>query len=119
MSLNGAMKIAGQSRGLRLVAGRVDVVGGVPSAAKGAGFTVADVAAGQVKVVLDEAGKEIISAVATPIEGTDATGHSVKVDAKTEASDVTFGVYVADATDGALVDNVGFYFQILVKDYAG
>jgi hypothetical protein len=109
------LKVQGQNAA-RLICGRVDVSGGSPSAAKGAGFTVVDVAAGQVKIVFDDAAQEILSAVATPIEGTDATGHSVKVDAKTEASDVTFGVYVADGTDGALVDNVAFYFMIVVKD---
>jgi hypothetical protein len=118
MSINTQMKVSGQPGGIRMICGRVDVSGGTPSAAVGEDYSVVDAAAGQVKVVLSKPGKSILSAVATPIEGTDATGHSVKVDAKTEASDVTFGVYVADGTDGALVDNVGFYFQIIVKDMA-
>lgn len=101
---------------LRSICGRVAVSGGTPSVSKGNGFTVVDVAAGQVKVVLDRPGRSIISAIATPLETTDATGHSVKVDAVVEASSVTFGIYVADGTDGALVDNVDFYFDIKVQD---
>jgi hypothetical protein len=101
---------------LRRICGRVDVASGTPSVGVGNGFTVVDTAAGQVKVVLSRPGRSIICALATPVEGTDATGYSVKVDAKTEASDVTFGIYVADGTDGALADDVGFYFDITVKD---
>lgn len=100
----------------RMIAGRVDVSGGTPSVGAGVGFTVTDVAPGQVRVNFREPGKIIISAVATPFEGTDATGHSVKVDAKVEASSVTFGVYAADGTDGVLVDNVPFYFQVILQD---
>lgn len=118
MSLNTQAKVAGQARGIRIIAGRVDVATGTPSVGAGSGFTVVDTAAGQVQVVFDEPGRSILSAVATAIETTDATGHYVKVDAKTEASSVVFGIYVADGTDGALVDNVGFYFQIIVKDCA-
>ncbi len=108
--------MAQHDRGLRLIAGRVAVSGGTPSVAAGSGYTVSDVAAGQVKIIFNDPAKSIISAVATPEEGTDATGHSVKVDARTEATDVTFGIYAADGTDGVLVDNVGFHFQIWVKD---
>jgi len=105
-----------ESRGVRFVLGRVDVSGGSPSVGKGSGFTLTDVAPGQVKVNFNLAGRQILSAVATALEGTDATAHMVKVDDKTEASDVTFGVYVADATDGALADNVGFYFMVALSD---
>lgn len=105
-----------RQRRVRKIIGRVDVSGGTPSVGVGAGFTVVDTAAGQVQVVLDKPGREILCVSAIPIQTTDATAHMIKVDAKTEASDVTFGVYVADATDGALVDNVGFYFEITVKD---
>lgn len=106
------------ARDLRVVCGRVDVSGGTPSVGAGEGFSVSDTAAGQVKITFSNAGRSIVCAIATAIEGTDATGHSVKVDAKTEASDVTFGIYVADGTDGALVDNVAFYFLVVLKDAA-
>lgn len=105
-------------RKVRKITGRVDVSGGTPSVGAGAGFSVVDTAPGKVQVVLTKPGRVILGAIATPIEATSATGHSVKVLAKTEATDVTFGIYVADATDGALVDNVGFYFEITVKDVA-
>lgn len=117
MSLNGALKVAGQHKGLRMIAGRVDVSGGVPSVGEGAGFSVVDVAAGKVKVVFKESGRKIVSFTASPIEATDTLGHSAKVLARTEASDVTVGIHAADGTDGVLADNVGFYFQALVKDY--
>lgn len=105
-----------ESRGVRQIYGRVDVAGGTPSVAKGSGYTVVDVAPGQVKIALNKAGRSILSALACPLEGTDATGHYAKVDAKTEASDVTFGIYQDDGTDGVLADNVPFYFQIVVSD---
>lgn len=105
-----------ESHGVRMVLGRVDVAGGTPSAAVGSGFSVVDTAAGQVQVVFTDPGKRILSAVATAIETTDATAHSVKVDAKVEASSVTFGIYAHDATDGVLVDDVGFYFQVALSD---
>lgn len=100
----------------RHIYGRVDVSGGTPSVGVGRGFTVTDTAAGQVTVNITRPGNSILYASATPVETTDATGHFAKVDAKTEASSVKFGIYVADATDGALVDNVGFYFHIVVQD---
>lgn len=100
----------------RIIAGRVDVSGGTPAVGVGYGFTVEDTAPGQVKVNFTKPGKVIISAVANAIQTTDATGHAVKIDAVVEASSVTFAVYVADATDGALVDNVGFYFQVILQD---
>lgn len=100
----------------RIIAGRVDVAAGTPTVGVGYGFSVVDTAPGQVQVVLTKPGKIIISAIATPIQTTDATGHYVKVDAKVEASSVTFAVYAADGTDGVLVDDVGFYFNIIVQD---
>lgn len=105
-----------RQRRVRKISGRVDVAGGTPSVGAGAGFTVTDVAPGQVKINITKPGRSILCALAIPIETTDATAHMVKVDAKTEASDVTFGVYVADGVDGALVDNVPFYFEITLKD---
>lgn len=106
------------SRNLRVICGRVDVAAGTPSAAVGDGYTVVDTAAGQVQVVFDKPGKSIQCALAIPIETTDATGHFVKVDAKAEATSVTFSTYVADATDGALADNIPFYFLVILKDAA-
>lgn len=184
--INGQLKVSNQPVGMRAIIGRVDVSGGTPSVGVGEGFTVVDTGAGQVQVVLDRPGKSIVSIDATALQTTDAKSHSVKVDAKTEASSVVFGVYVQgsgattsiaasaitapsvsnvtlstaggntysdsavktaidaavdalatkvktnvdagiDVTsaliateinlqDGALVDNVGFYFTIIVKD---
>lgn len=105
-----------EPRHVRILSGRVDVSGGTPSVGVGSGFSVVDTAAGQVQVVFTHPGRRILSAVATPIETTDATGHSVKVDAKVEATSVTFGIYAADGTDGVLVDNVPFYFIIILSD---
>lgn len=105
-----------EDRGLRIIAGRVAVSAGTPSVAYGSGFSVVDVAAGQVKIVFEHPAKSIISAQCTVSQGTDATGYSAKIDARTEATDVTFGIYVADGVDGALADNVDFDFLILVKD---
>lgn len=116
--INSFLHVSGQPRKCRAVIGRVDVSGGTPSVGVGEDFTVADTAAGQVTVTLTKPGRSILCALATPIQTTDATAHSVKVDAATEASSVVFGVYAADATDGVLVDNVGFYFAIVVKDSA-
>jgi len=116
--INTQLHVANQPSSMRMVCGRVAVASGTPTVSKGEGFTVVDTAPGQVQVVFTAPGKSILSAVATPVETTDATAHFVKVDAVVEASSVTFGVYVADATDGALVDNVGFYFQIILKDAA-
>jgi len=102
---------------LRLICGRVDVAAGTPSVGAGNGFTVTDSAPGQVTVNVTRPGRSVISATATAIEGTDATGHSVKVDgAPANGASVKFGIYAADATDGVLVDDVAFYFHILVKD---
>lgn len=105
-----------EPRPTRWICGRVAVAAGSPSVAQGSGFTVVDTAAGQVQVVFTLPGERVLSAVATAIEGTDATAHSVKVDAVTEASSVVFGIYAHDATDGVLVDNVGFYFIVALSD---
>lgn len=102
---------------LRAIVGRVAVASGTPSVAQGTGFTVADTGAGQVTVTLSEKGSAIVGVQATAIEGTDATGHSVKADTITGGTSVLFGVYVADGTDGALVDDVGFSFTIWVKEF--
>lgn len=186
MSINTGMKVSGQPGGIRTICGRVDVSAGTPSVGVGEDFTVVDTAPGQVQVVLSKPGRSILHAEAEPIETTDATGHFAKIDAKVEASSVTFGIYKAgsdagasisasnvtapsasnvtlstsntytdaavkaaidaavnalatkvktavdagvdagsakvvtalDLEDGALVDNVGFYFQIVIKDMA-
>jgi hypothetical protein len=118
MSINTILHVANQPSSMRMVCGRVDVASGTPSVGAGEGFTVVDTAAGQVEIVFTKPGKSIVSAVATALETTDATGHFVKVDAKTEASSVVFSVYAADATDGVLADDVGFYFQVILKDAA-
>lgn len=99
-----------------IVAGRISVSGGTPSITQGEGFSIADTGAGQVTVTLSRPGSAIVAAVATAIEGTDATAHSVKVDTITSGTSVLFGIYVHDGTDGALVDNVGFSFLIIVKE---
>jgi len=95
-----------------MVCGRVDVATGTPTRGAGEGFSIVDVAPGQVRVVFDRPGRSIVSVAATPLEGTDATSHAVKIDAKVEASSVTFATYAA----GALADNIPFYFQIILKD---
>lgn len=107
---------AERQRHVRKIMGRVDVAAGVPSVGVGSGFSVVDTAPGKVQVVLTKPGKSILCALANAIESTDATSHSVKVKSVIEASAVNFNVYAADATDGVLIDNVGFYFEITVKD---
>lgn len=107
---------ASRQRQIRKIMGRVDVSGGTPSVAKGSDYTVVDTAAGEVQVVLTHPGRQTLCIIATPLEATTATGHSVKVISQVDGVSAIFGVYVADATDGALVDDVGFYFEITVKD---
>lgn len=108
-----------RDRGIRIIAGAVAVSGGTPSVVAGSGFTVSDTAAGKVTINITKPGKSLISAVATPRENTDATGYSCKImGSSRSASAVVVGVYVADGTDGAPVDNVGFEFVIIVKDVA-
>jgi hypothetical protein len=103
-------------RRVRKISGRVDVSGGVPSVGAGSGFTLVDGGAGRVTVTLSLPGKVLLSAHAIPIEATAATGFSAKVLGYTNAASVEFGIYQADGTDGVLVDNVGFFFEITVKD---
>lgn len=105
-----------RSRRVRHISGRVDVSGGTPSAAIGSGYTVSDTGAGVVTVNITRPGREILSVSAIVIESTAATGHYIKVSSKTEASAVVFNIFVADGTDGAPADNVGFYFDIAVRD---
>ena len=107
-----------RQRSVREIIGRVDVAASAASVGKGTGFSVAYTAAGKYTITLLKPGRFILYASATPIEATDATGHYAKVKSKTEASAVVFNVYADDATDGALVDNVSFYFRICVQDHA-
>lgn len=105
-----------KSRKQRVIAGRVNVSAGTPSVAKGLGFTVVDTAAGKVQVKFSQPGKNLISACASPIENTDATGYSAKIMGTPDAASIIVGTYVADATDGALADNISFYFQAILED---
>jgi hypothetical protein len=106
---------AERTRRVRKISGRVDVAGGTPSVGAGSGFTVTDGGAGVVGVVFTKPGKSLLSFIAIPIEATAATGHFCKVQAQAYTG-VTVGIYVADATDGAPVDNVGFFFEATLKD---
>lgn len=105
-----------RSRKQRIIAGKVSVSAGTPSVAKGLGFSVADTAAGKVTISFTNPGKNLISAVASPIENTDATGYSAKIMGTPDASSIVVGTYVADATDGALADNISFFFQAILED---
>lgn len=112
------MKTDPRAKAQRIVAGRVDVASGTPSVAKGQGFSVADTAAGKVTITFQKPAHQLVSLVATAIEGTDATSHTCKVDGAGDGTSVVVSVYVADATDGALVDDVGFYFVAVLQDQA-
>lgn len=105
-----------RAKSQRLVAGRVNVSGGTPSIAQGQGFTVTDTAAGKVTITLQKPGKQLVSVVACPIENTDATGYSCKIMGTPSATSFIVATYVADATDGALADNIPFYFQAIIQD---
>ena len=105
-------------RKTRRISGRVLVSGGVPSVAEGTGFTVTDTAAGKVTINITRPGRRLLSAVVTPIENTDATGYSAKIMGSPSASSVLVGIYVADGTDGALADDISFFFDICVSDVA-
>lgn len=105
-----------RARRIRKISGRIDVAGGTPSITSGSGFTITDGGAGLVTVTLSRPGRSLLGVQCIPIESTAATAHMAKVLSVTNASAVQFGIYVADATDGALVDNVGFFFEITVKD---
>lgn len=111
------MKVDGQ-RSIRELVGRIDVAASAASIGAGKGFSVTYVAAGKYKITFKKAGRKIVYAAACPIESTDATGHSAKVKAKTEATDITFSIYAADGVDGVLVDNVSFYFRVVLEDHA-
>ena len=110
------MKREKRAKKQRIIAGRVDVSAGTPAVAKGSGFTVADTAAGKVTISFQQAGKSLISAIASPIENTDATAYSAKIMGTPDAASIVVGTYVADATDGALADNISFYFQAILED---
>ncbi len=104
-----------RNRSTRRISGRIAISGGVPSIAAGSGFTITDGGPGLVTVTVTNPGRSLLYASAIPIEPTAATGHYAKV--VTQAYNaVQFGIYVADATDGAVVDNVGFFFELLLKD---
>jgi hypothetical protein len=105
-----------RQKNLRIVSGRVAVSSGTPSVSKGGGFTVSDTAAGKVTITFSKPGKELIACHATPIENTDATGYSCKIMGTPTATSVVIGIYVADGTDGALVDDIGFYFSAHIQD---
>lgn len=100
----------------RIVAGRIDVSGGTPAIAQGQGFTIADTAAGKVTVTFSKPGKYLVSAIACAIENTDATAYMAKIMGTPDGSSFVVGTYVADATDGALADNIPFYFQAILQD---
>lgn len=107
-----------RSKPQRMVAGKVTVSSGTPAVSIGEGFTVADTAAGKVTITFSRPGRYLVSAVACPIENTDATGYGCKIMGSPDGSSIVVGVYVADATDGALADDVSFFFQAILQDAA-
>jgi hypothetical protein len=100
----------------RIICGRINVSGGTPSIAQGAGFTIADTAAGKVTITFTKPGKALLCAIPAVIENTDATGYSAKIMGTPSESAIVVGIYAADGTDGVLADNVSFYFQAILKD---
>lgn len=110
------LKLSKRAKSERMIHGTVAVSAGTPSVSKGAGYTVVDTAAGKVEIVPDKAGKFMISAIAVPVENTTATGFSCKIMGTPSGSSIIVGIYQADGTDGVLVDNVGFCFQIILQD---
>lgn len=100
----------------RIVSGTVAVSSGTPSVSSGSGFTVSDTAAGKVTITLSKKAKSFVAAVATPVNNTDATGYSCKIMGTPSGSSIVVGIYAADATDGVLVDDIGFSFVLIVKD---
>jgi hypothetical protein len=110
------LKTDRRAKAQRIVAGRVAVASGTPSVSQGQGFTVTDTAAGKVTITLQKPAKQLVSAIATPINNTDATGYSCKIMGTPTGTSFVVGIYVADGTDGALVDDIGFYFQAVVQD---
>jgi len=116
MSTN-AMRAARQHRKPRILMGRVAVSGGVPSVAAGQGFTLTDQGAGLVRVTLTSPGKRILSAIGSALEPTNTIAQIVKVLAiDTANAYVDFAILVVDGTDGVLVDDVGFSFQIAIEE---
>lgn len=109
------LKTSKRSKPLRIVAGLVTVSGGTPAITAGEDFTIADTAAGKVTITLSRPGKAIVSALASCIESTDATGYYAKI-MSASASAVVIGTYKDDGTDGVLTDNIPFAFQIMVRD---
>lgn len=110
------MKLDSRAKSYRALVGRVAVAAGAPSVSAGGGFTVVDTAAGKVEIVPTKPGKALISAIAIPIENTDATGFSCKIMGTPTGSSIIVGVYQHDGTDSVLVDNIGFYFDIVLQD---
>lgn len=110
------LKTDSRAKALRLLCGRVAVSGGAPSVSAGEGYTVVDTAAGKVEIVPSKAGKSLISAIAIPIENTAATGFSCKIMGTPTGASIIVAVYQHDGTDSVLVDNIGFYFQIVLQD---
>lgn len=101
---------------IRMIAGRINVSSGTPSVVTGSGFTVSDTAAGKVTINFTRPGKACNSIVATPVQSTDATGYSCKIHGAPTGAAAIVSVYVADSTDGALADDVGFCFVALLQD---
>jgi hypothetical protein len=101
-------------RGSRQIHGRITNAGSAVIAA-GEGFTAVYNGTGLVTITLTKPSRSLLSAVASVINATTATGHSAKAITVTDLGVVQFGTYVADGVDGALV-NVNFSFIITVKD---
>ena len=110
------MKTDRRAQKQRIISGRVNVSGGTPAITAGQGFTIADTAAGKVTITFQKPAKALVSAIASPIENTDATAYSAKIMGTPSASSFVVGTYVADATDGALADNIPFYFVAVLED---
>lgn len=112
----GLLKKARNAKPQRVVSGYVTVSAGTPVITRGEGFTIADTAAGKVTITFSRPGKYIVAAVASPIENTDATGYSAKIMGTPSGTSIVVGTYVADATDGALADNIPFSFIAVLQD---
>lgn len=116
MSTN-AMRAARQHRKPRILMGTIAVAGGVPSIVYGQGFTITDQGAGLVRVTLTSPGKRILAPLGMAIEPTNTVAQIVKALAvDTAGTYVDFAIMVVDGTDGVLVDNVGFSFQIAIEE---
>ncbi len=104
-----------QARRIRKVSGVIAVAGGTPSISAGTGFTISDDGAGLVTVTLSRPGRSLIGVQAMAIESTTTVSHQVKAISAT-ATAVQFGIFAVDGTDGVLADNVGFSFELTLKD---